>query len=335
MTGPGGRQVSDVRDVLIHVTGGGDFADEDFQAHPPIAFPDPTPVLLADDLRIEALRDEEAEAVMDACTLRGVEFKAYRQFGQRYSFIRSIPMEDFAAEGFKLFAWDHDNRLYEAVVLSRLIVDNATSTEWAARIITFSDGHHQIVPAPRSEANHIYRIDVDARDWLDHSEGEALRQLLARFYEVRNTYSERVNTAIWLGEYARQTHWVDLAIPLTVTAVEGLISSGREHVTRQFVERVPRLATELGVNGVSKNFCRKLYDDRSHGVHAGRLPVTDGTGPEASTARLRRSRERLTVAERRLIEDRELRSRFDSDQAVQEAWPVTVPAVFGLRRRRI
>jgi hypothetical protein len=335
MTGPGGRQVSDVRDVLIHVTGGGEFGDEDFHAHPPIGFPDPTPVKLADNLRIEALRHEEAEAVMDACTLRGVEFKAYRQFGQRYSFIRSIPIEDITSESFNPFAWDHDNRLYEAVVLSRLIVDNATSTEWAARIITSSDGQRQIVPAPRSEANHIYRIDVDARDWLDHSESEALGDLLARFYEVRNTYSERVNTAIWLGEYARQTHWVDLAIPLTVTALEGLISSGREHVTRQFVERVSQLATELGVMGVSKNFCRRLYDDRSHGVHAGRLPVTDGTGTEASVARLRRGRELLTVAERRLIEDHALRGKFDSDQAVRDAWPVTVPAAFGLRRRPI
>lgn len=207
MTGPGGRQVSDVHDVLVHTTGGGDFADEDFQAHPPIGFPDPTPVALADDLRIKALGEDEAERVMDACTLRGVQFKAYRQFGQRYSFIRSIPVEDFTAEGFNPFAWDHDNRLYEAVVLSRLIVDNATSTEWAARIITFNDGHQQIVPAPRSEANHIYRIDVDARDWLDHGEGGELRELLARFNAARGTYPERVNTAIWLGEYARQTHW--------------------------------------------------------------------------------------------------------------------------------
>lgn len=335
MTGRGGREVSDVRDVLIHVTGGGDFADEDFHAHPPIGFPDRTPVSLADDLRIESLRDEEAEAVMDACTPRGVDFKAYRQFGQRYSFIRSIPVEDFTAEGFNPFAWDHDHRIYEAVVLSRLVVDSATSTEWAARIITFNDGHQQIVPAPRSEANHIYRIDINARDWLDHSEGKVLGELLARFYEVRNTLPERVNTAIWLGEYARQTHWVDLAIPLTVTALEGLISSGREHVTRQFVERISQLATELGVEGVSKNFCRKLYDDRSHGVHAGRLPATDGMGTEASVARLRRGRELLTVAERQLIEDDELRGKFNSEQAVREAWRVTVPAVFGLRRRRI
>jgi hypothetical protein len=86
MTGRGEREVSDVRDVLIHVTASGDFADEDFQAHPPIGFPDPTPVFLADDLWIRTLRNEEAEAVMDGCTLRGVKFKAYREFGQRYSF---------------------------------------------------------------------------------------------------------------------------------------------------------------------------------------------------------------------------------------------------------
>lgn len=128
---------------------------------------------------------------------------------------------------------------------------------------------------------------------------------------------------------------VDQAIPLTVTALEALISSGREQVTRQFVERLPQLATDFGVSGISKTLCRKLYDDRSRGVHAGRLPVTDGSGTEASIARMRRGRELLTVAERRLIEDRELRGRFDSDQAVREAWPVTVPSAIGLRRRRI
>jgi hypothetical protein len=42
----------------------------------------------------------------------------------------------------------------------------------------------------------------------------------------------------------------------------------------------------------------------------GRLPGTDGTDAEASTARLRRGRALLTVAERRLIEDPEIRGRF-------------------------
>lgn len=324
MIGPGGRELSEVRDVLVHLTGGGDFADEDFQAHPPIGFPDPTPVPIADDLRIESLGNELAEAVMNACAPRGEDFEAYRQFGERYSFVRKISIEDFTAEGFETFAWDHDNRLYEAVVLSRLIVDNAISTVWAARIISFSDGSQKIVPAPRSEANHIYRLDVDARDWLDHGEGEQLRGLLSRFYEDRGTYPERVSTAIWLGEYSRQTHWADIAIPLTVTALEALISSGRERVTRQFVERVSQLATELGVSGVSKDLCHKLYDERSHGVHAGRLPVTDN-GHDASLARLRTGRELLAVAERRLIEDRDFRAKFDSDEAVREAWRVPTP----------
>ena len=120
-----------------------------------------------------------------------------------------------------------------------------------------------------------------------------------------------------------------------MTALEGLIRSGRRQATRQFIERLPQLATELGISGVSKNLCRRLYDDRSHGVHAGRLPVTDRTSSQASIARLRRGRELLTVAERRLIEDRAFRDRFGSNEAVREAWPVAVAVFLGLRRRRI
>jgi hypothetical protein len=78
MTGSGARQVSDVRDVLVYVTARRVSLTRSSDPSADRA-PDPTPVSLAGDLRIETLRDEEADAVMDACRLPGVEFKAYGQ----------------------------------------------------------------------------------------------------------------------------------------------------------------------------------------------------------------------------------------------------------------
>jgi hypothetical protein len=74
---------------------------------------------------------------MNACTPRGHYFVPVRQFGQRYSFVKEVPIEGLKE---RHFAWDTDRTLDDALTLSRLIRDNGYSTQYAARLLDYEDG---------------------------------------------------------------------------------------------------------------------------------------------------------------------------------------------------
>jgi len=134
---------------------------------------------------IDHLDSDQAELVMNACTQRGHYFMPTRQFGQRYSFIREIELGAFEDNPFN---WDVDNRVLEAVMLSRLIVDNNASTQYAARIVKFADGERQVFYHGPSEFDHVYSLWPDERNWLDEAEGAELRDLLAAYWAVAWCY---------------------------------------------------------------------------------------------------------------------------------------------------
>jgi hypothetical protein len=106
------------------------------------------PVVLAPCLTLEALPYEQSEAYLDAAESRGANFKAYRQFGQRYAFVRC------QAPG-PLFRWDPDLLIQNALAMSRLIRDNGHDAHYSVRVVQgpgVPDGGRQIVPGPAWEA---------------------------------------------------------------------------------------------------------------------------------------------------------------------------------------
>jgi hypothetical protein len=123
-----------IRDVIVVPTTivQGDYPSEDEQ---PAGDP---AVEIADSLTLEHLSTRDSELVMNACTQRGHYFLGVRQFGARYAFVRQV--DPTVYEGERAFGWDDGNVIWFAIVLSRLIRDNAHSFEFAARIVDHEDG---------------------------------------------------------------------------------------------------------------------------------------------------------------------------------------------------
>src|ERR1044072_1220255 len=70
---------------------------------------------------IRELDQDTAELVMNACTPRGHYFVPVRQFGQRYSFVKEVPLDELDE---RHYAWETDGTLDDALTLSRLVRDN-------------------------------------------------------------------------------------------------------------------------------------------------------------------------------------------------------------------
>lgn len=323
-----------VRDVIVCVTGQPDVSLAEFRAHPPIASPmelrlggsaDPEPV--GRGVMIGRLSDDDADLVMNACTSRGHYFNPIRQFGQRFSFVREIELADWEA---RRSAWDHDGVLYDCLSLSRLVRDHAFSTEYAARIIDHEDGVQQVIYSSSGESKHAYRFR-HGRDWPDHAEAGELRGLAAAYWSSEHDLPPRVRRAMWRTEYSAWLRWADLALPIIVSGLEALIKTERHAATAQFKARVPALADELEVDGISAELCEDVYDARSEWVHGTHVklfavgmeqqedpaggPVTPLESEAFVTVAL--FQDLLRAAVRRAVEDQDFRAIFADDAALK------------------
>jgi hypothetical protein len=299
---------------------------------------------LADGMTLENFPAEDSDLVMNACSQRGHYFLAVRQFGARYTFVRDIdPAVYYKGERLN---WDDGNQLFFAIVLSRLVRDNGHSLEFAARIIDHKDGMQQVIPvyAPGSVATYRLRRD---RDWLTASEAAELRQLLADHWPLRDGLPWKTIHALNLTEDAVHLRIFQRALLLITTALDGLINSDRRKVSKQFRERLPLLAAEVGVEGVDEEFARELYDARSEAAHGAQVsmfrvePVREMRGedeepeqpegepepPEAGlemAAPLALAQDLVRAATRRAIQDSAFREIFASDETVGAKWPVEI-----------
>lgn len=333
--------MASVRDVIVCINDSSvELEGDEFWQHLPPGTPDgrwregSPPVDLGRGVRLDRLPDDEAKLVMNACSPRGHYFVPVRQFGQRCAYIREI---DQASWSQHLHTWDPDRVLWDALALSRLVRDNAHSTEYAARIIEHHDGEKAVVYTIGAESKHVYRLRR-SRDWLDASEAETLRALLSAYWEAEDALPARVRRAAWRAEYASWIKWGDLVVPILVSGIESLIKTDRRRATSQFVTRVPRLAESLGVDGVTPDFCDRLYDARSAWIHGAHVQLFT-TGREASEAAeagtpqgpedayqwevfadIALLQDLLRAAVRRAFEEEEFRRVFEDDASIRERW---------------
>lgn len=327
--------VARMRDVMICTTGDTDADIDEFQTHPPVGSPlmrrlvgSADPVDLGRGLRLDRLPDDEAELVMTACTPRGHHFVPIKQFGQRFSFVRELDVSEWEGHA---YGWDREGVMTDALMLSRLVRDNAYSTEFAARIIDFQDGERVVAYRLSSELDQVYRVRR-TRDWLDYDDAAQLRELLAAYWSIPDMPSG-VRRAPWRTEYASWIQWADLILPILVSGLEALVKTERHPATRQFKVRVAALAAELGLDGITEEFCEDMYDARSDWVHGNKCELFAGGshrgegGPAndaqrdamASVARLQ---DVLRTAARRAIEAPGFREVFRLDDAIRARWPI-------------
>jgi hypothetical protein len=251
-----------------------------------------------------------------------------KQFGQMYSFVRDVDVADLDPR----WTWNTNSAITDAVAMSRLVLDNGYSTEYAARIFDHANGEQQIMPA-FSSAQATYRVRR-TRDWLSDAEADKLRTLLSRYWEVRDELPDRVALALWQAEYAVSVRWLDVIAPVLVVAFEALVNTSKDLVTRQFVERVPAVTEEVGAP-LTATLCEKMYDARSRWVHGSRVPLyprkqrkdEPEAGPtddqqRAAVDRIAKTQDSLRAVLRRCIEDGDFRSIFA--EAIKRRWPVMV-----------
>jgi hypothetical protein len=339
-----------IRDVLVVPTTivEGDYPGVDEQ---PAGDP---AVELADGLMLERLPAQNSELVMNACTQRGHYYLGVRQFGERYAFVRRVDPAIY--EGERSFGWDDGNVIWFAILLSRLIRDNAHSFEFAARIVNHDDGIQQVIPVNPLRYGVTYRLHRD-RDWLTASEAGELRQFFADNWAVKDALPWKVIHALNLSEDAVHVHLgiLQRALLLISTALEGLIQSHREKVSKQFRERLPQLAAEADVDGVDEEFAAKLYEARSEAAHGAQVSMfqpkpaserpadaeereqphgepeppaeEEPESPEADedmAAPVALAQDLLRAATRKAIQDPDFRRIFESDETVAARWPVQI-----------
>jgi hypothetical protein len=338
---PGQPEIERVRDVLL-VAGDPAAEHDDVDSDALILLPRPNretyeliekgSVELGGGVRIEKLEQDEGELVMNACSARGHYFAPVRQFGQMYSFVVDVELGEVED---RRWTWNTAGVLSDAVEMSRLILDNDYSYEYAARIFTHVDGQQHVMPA-HVDRGAAYRLRRTSRIWLTDGEAAELRRLLEHYWARRDELPDRVLHAKWLAEYVVFTRWLDVIGPLLVVAFEALVGTSKQLVTRQFTERVPALTEDVGVP-LSQTHCENVYDARSRFVHGNRIslwkrPQGKGEsweGPtddeqEAAVRRIELTRDALRAVLRRCIEDAEFCATFVDAQAIRERWPIEV-----------
>jgi hypothetical protein len=340
---PTSAPIERVRDVLIETNSDVDVSPDEFEAHPPIAWPSDfgitasrAPVDLGRDLRLDRLPDDEAELVMNACSLRGHFFAPIRQHRQSMAFVREIDLDAWREHNFH---WDRDGVISDALMLSRLVRDNGQSMQYAARIADFADGEKTVVYTLPADTKHAYRLRRD-RDWLDPDEGIELRDLLTAYWASEGTLPGRVERAIFRAEYTSWIRWADITAPILVSGLESLLKTEQHGSTHQFKTRVPALAGDLGFDGITAAFCERMYAARSEWVHGAHVRLFSTgleaeqadeqgapEGPEDAAQRdaladIARVQDVLRRTVRRCIEDESFRAIFADDERIRSRWPI-------------
>jgi len=125
--------------------------------------------------------------------------------------------------------------------------------------------------------------------------------------------------------------------------LEALLNTGKHQVTKQITTRMPLLAAEVGVAGVTKTFARSMYGDRSSPAHGQELVLPPATRTAQTTrtsdidpdylAKVARVQDLLRATTRKGVDDPSFATTFTNAGSIRTRWPVTTRV--GLFRRRV
>jgi Apea-like HEPN len=321
-----------VRDVLVIPSPGHQADPDEWMEHPEVD----EAVDLGNGVMLERLRriddDDLAEQVIHASLPRGLNFEPTRQFGQLYSFWREIPEDEW--NGQRMHAWDPTRAIVEAVAISRLVLDNGHSYEFAGRVFDRNDGRRRIAPLTGFDGRTAYRARK-SRFWFTEPEAFELRRLLDRYRAVKETLPDRVERALGQAERSAQSRYITDAVAHIATGLEALLNTNEdEEITKQFVKRSRQLADELGIEGTSNTYWNWVYTKRSEAVHGAESTLVAPGGwyesdaePPADVRKIAKAQDVLRAAIRRAIEDNEFRAVFVDDDAIAARWPLEQPSV--------
>jgi Apea-like HEPN len=316
-----------VRDVLVIPSPGYLAGPDEWLANRAVD----TAVGLGNGVMLERIRTIDgvdlAEQVIHASVPRGLSFEPVRQFGQLYSFWREIPEAEWDGPG--MFNWDTTLAIREAVGISRLVIDNGHSFEYAGRVFDRDDGHRRIAPLHAYDSRTAHRARK-SRFWFTEPEAQELRTLLDQYRAVRDTLPDRVERALRQAERSVQQWLITDAVAAIVAGLEALLNTDKdEKITQQFVKRSKQLADELGIDGTSNRYWNWVYSKRSEVVHGAESTLVAPAGwyeredePPADVKKIAKAQDVLRAAVRKAIEDEQFRAVFESNEAIAARWPL-------------
>jgi hypothetical protein len=276
---------------------------------------------LGDGVHLGRIDGALAERILDATELRGHDWRPTRQYFTVQGYARRVWSGDSGEVAPALHAWDSDGAIYRRVQLSRLVRDNATSTEHAARRLVRADGSDQLVPFD-SDARFAYRLYPDQRGWLDDGEADELAALARAYFEPQ-PLPDRVGRALYRAESVTRQRYLQDALPLLVGGWESLVKIGRHAPGPQFAQRVPQIAGDVGVT-ISEQQCRDRYDDRSALVHGSGVDLKEPQRFDEVHADFASLQEALRRIVRRAIEEPPFAAEFADDARITARWPAVV-----------
>lgn len=280
---------------------------------------------------MERLDAALAERLLRATDLRGEDWAPTRQYHVVHAYVRTVWDARNGGAPDHLYHWDAEGRLYTCVQLSRLIRDNATSTEHAVQRLIRGDGSECLVPFDGFDSHVAYRLYPERSGWLDVNEARELRALLAAYWDGP-PLPERVRRAMRCTESVTRERYLEDALPLVVGGLESLVKIGRAYVATQFAQRVSALADDVSA-AITEARCRDLYDDRSALVHGAGVDLSRPHERDAFEQGFIQLQETLRRTVRRALEDRGFASEFQEDNRIRARWPATVTS--GEERRTI
>ena len=302
-----------VRDVIVQtITPDLRVSDEVFNSHPPVA----GRVELGKDLWIGSLGYETVNAIMDACSPRGLNFSPTRQFGFHYCLVREQKVKKTPS-----IKWDEDRQLQDCIALSRLVHPTTISTHISARLsyeAGTSDMPSMIVPGPSQGMGAFAWVNGPGwRNWLTNDEALELARLL-KVYDF-NSMPIRVRRAMRQFESACLTYYPDARLALVVTGLEALVNTHRYQVAARFKKRIALISNDIGMS-VSSDCAEKVYDYRSSLVHGQGLPGPGVTREFNEIYEIFEALLRKVVS--KCVEDVSYSNRFASNTSIDAVYPV-------------
>jgi hypothetical protein len=299
-------------DVVIHPNADIFGCEEILKIFPPVR----ERINLSGDMWVGRLDSAIAKAVMDTCEPQTLGITSpVRQFAQLYSFVRELPYCD-------MYRFDSENLLTSAVAISRLIHPTSTGLAYAARIAYEADRVKQIFPAQVSGiSKDVFLSPNRTRNWLVETEANILGELIPT---ISALLPPRIHNAFWHHEYASRTYYLDHRWTLVCTGLEALVHTDRLQNTSQFTRRVPKLASELGVN-ISEAEASEAYDLRSRLSHGVSFLSTASSHTATSTVQLQlydRLEDALRLAVLKGMREKDFQAVFADDDQIRKRWPI-------------
>ena len=271
----------------------------------------PTQIDLADSLWVGRLPSDLSREIIKACWPACYPKQLEILFGQLYSFVRELPSNPPEK-------WDEDKRLQECVGLSKLIYPASIDFRFAARVVREGKKLKKIIPI--DDPARGYAFVKEKRSWHTESDLHGLKELMGAWVSNSGSLSERVKRAFWFHEYASREYYIDIRWTFIVTALEALINTEKEQVSKQFKERIPQLCKLLGIPELSKEEAARAYTLRSTMLHGKSINTLDSNDKELYL----KIEEILRETVKQAILNQETAQIFKDAQTVKEKLPVCI-----------